>query len=417
MDLFNHQKAAIERMKNGCILCGGVGTGKSLTTLAYYISKVCGGDYANPTDVAYTPLVIITTAKKRDTNDWHKECYKMLIPDDVFIVDSWNNIGKYTDKENCFFIFDEQRLVGSGAWVKSFLKISKKNQWVLLSATPGDNWLDYIPVFVANKFYKHRTDFLRQHVVFSRFTTYPKVDRYIDTLRLLKLRDSITVNMDFVKDTIPHHKDVTVGYDEELYSKVVNEKWNFVKDCPIQQAGEEYYLVRRVSNSHESRVKTCMDLTKWKGKVIIFYNFNYELALLREALEIEGIEFAEWNGQKHQDIPSGDRWAYLVQYTAGAEGWECIDTDTIIFFSLNPSYKISVQASGRIDRLNTPFTDLYFYHLVSGSVVDKLIQKALRQKKSFNETDYIKATDVDRASHIFLGEEVPNFEGDEAETL
>jgi hypothetical protein len=323
-------------------------------------------------------------------------------------VDSWNNIGKYVDKEGCFFIFDEQRLVGSGAWVKAFLKIVKKNRWVLLSATPGDSWLDYIPVFIANGFYKHRTDFCRQHVVFSRFTTYPKVDRYIDTLRLLKLRDDISIDMDYIKDTIAHHKDVKVGYDVDLYSTVVNDKWNFIKEQPIMQSVEEYYLARRVSNMSIDRVEKCKRLISKINRSIIFYNFDYELDLLREMCSDVGIKWTEWNGHKHQEIlKNEERWVYLVQYTAGAEGWECTDTNTIIFFSQNPSYKISVQACGRIDRLNTPYRDLYFYHLVSDSVVDKLIQKTLRQKKDFNQTDYEKATNGIR---YFLGEEMPSNE-------
>ena len=137
------------------------------------------------------------------------------------VVDSWNNIKKYVDVKNAFFIFDEQRVVGSGAWVKAFLKITKSNNWVLLSATAGDTWSDYIPVFIANGFYKNRSEFIQQHVIYSRFTKYPQIDRYINTGRLIRLRKKILIDMDFKRQTIAHHNDIYVTYDVTKYKSVV----------------------------------------------------------------------------------------------------------------------------------------------------------------------------------------------------
>lgn len=383
-------------MKNGCILCGGVGSGKSLTALGYYLFRECGLEnkkMRHPRD-----LYIITTARKRDTFEWDKDMGHLLLSPDPdcckypvkIVVDSWNNIGKYVDAKDAFFIFDEQRLVGSGAWVKSFYKIAKKNNWILLSATPGDNWMDYIPVFVANGFYKHKTEFEREHVVWARYSKYPKVDKYFNVKKLIRLRNSILVDMEFDRQTVSHHEDVFVAYDVSMYKDITKNRWNIWKKKPFRNASEMCFAMRRVVNSDESRQIALLEIFEKHPRMIIFYNFEYELDILKSLYYGEGVEIAEWNGHKHQPVPDSDSWVYLVQYTAGAEGWNCIRTDTIVFFSQNYSYKIMQQSAGRIDRLNTPFTDLYYYHLKSRSGIDLAISRALKDKKKFNEGKFVK---------------------------
>lgn len=410
--LFDYQLDAIDRMRNGCILVGGVGSGKSLTSLGYYY-KEQGGDLSskkytkmkNPQD-----LYVITTARKRDTKEWEKEflAFKLTTNPEVAIynhkvvVDSWNNIGKYADVKGAFFIFDEQRVVGSGAWVKSFLKIAKTNDWILLSATPGDTWTDYIPVFVANGFYKNRTEFGREHIVWSRYAKYPKIDRYVNTGRLIRLRNRILVDMDFKRLTVSHHEDIFVSYDITKYKEVSRTRWDPYKDEPIINAAGLCYIWRKIVNTSEERQIALLELYEKHPKMIVFYNFDYELDILKGLYYGDSVEVAEWNGHKHQPTPSGDKWVYLVQYTAGAEGWNCITTDTIVFFSQNYSYKVMQQSAGRIDRLNTPFLDLYYYHLKSRSGIDLAISKALKEKKNFNETRYGSKT-FDRPPDRFAG--------------
>ena len=401
IQLYEYQRDAVKRMKNGCILCGGVGSGKSRTALAYYYisqdGKIGTDEYVPMADPP-KDLIIITTARKRDTLEWEGELSPFLLStnpeinlySNKVIVDSWNNIKKYAEITGAFFIFDEQRVVGSGQWVRSFLKIAKSNDWILLSATPGDTWQDYIPVFIANGFYRNKTDFIRNHVVYSRFTKYPKVDRYLNTGRLIRLRNSILVNMDFKRKTMSHHEDLYVNYDISKYKSICRNRWDIWEDKPIQNAAEFCYALRKVVNTSEARQVAILEILEDHPRVIIFYNFDYELEILRELGNncFPEVEVAEWNGHKHQPVPTGNRWMYLVQYNAGAEGWNCVATDTIIFYSQNYSYKVLVQSSGRIDRLNTPFSDLYYYHLKSRSGIDLAISKALSSKKKFNETAY-----------------------------
>lgn len=399
MKLRDYQIDAVKNMKNGCILNGGVGSGKSLTSLSYYYLKnsgdekfLKGGKYVPMSDPP-KDLYIITTARKRDTLEWEGELAPFLLSvhDDKniysnkVVIDSWNNIQKYKDVKNSFFIFDEQRVVGSGAWVKAFLKIAKFNEWILLSATPGDTWMDYVPVFLANGFYKNKTEFIREHVVYSRFCKFPKVDRYINTGRLLRFRREILIDMDFKRETVQHHEDIYVKYDIKMYKDVMKRRWDIWKDEPITNASGLCYALRKVVNTHQTRLDALLDIFSRHNKIIVFYNFDYELEILKDIYYGRDVKVAEWNGHKHEPIPKSKKWVYLVQYTAGAEGWNCIETDTIVFFSQNYSYKIMHQSAGRIDRLNTPYKDLYFYHLKTHSGIDLAISRAIKSKKKFNE--------------------------------
>lgn len=383
VELFSHQQKALDEMKDGCILCGGVGSGKSRTALAYFWTKECQGTLAPLKRSVDKKLFIITTARKRDTGEWQDEA-------DIFglkpTIDSWNNIKKYANEQQSFFIFDEQRVVGSGKWVQAFLKIAKRNRWILLTATPGDTWMEYVPVFIANGFYHSRTDFARQHVIWSRFAKYPKVDGYYNEGILLKHRKDILVNMPFQKHTEPHHEYWFLPYNEELSKTVIRNRWNPYSDEPLKDAGDLCRVLRRISNEDPSRFEATCDILMKKKRAIIFYNFNYELDMLRKL----PTTIREWNGHNHEDLPTGKEWAYLVQYNAGAEGWNCTQTDTTIFYSQSYSYKQMTQAAGRIDRLNTPYNDLYYYHLSSKSKIDTAIARALKAKKNFNENDFFR---------------------------
>ena len=313
IQLYDYQLDAVRRMKNGCILCGDVGSGKSRTALAYYY--ICQGGEVNTekyelmNDLKAKDLYIITTARKRDTFEWEGELAPFLMSTDREVnlysnrvtVDSWNNIG---------------------------------------------------------------------------------------TGRLMRLRRAVLVEMDFKRNTVSHHEDIFVDYNKEAYKAITKDRWDIRNNKPLANASDFCQALRRAVNSDPSRCKAVVNLVEKHRKAIIFYNFDYELEILRGLFE--GKTVAEWNGHKHQPVPEGDEWVYLVQYTAGAEGWNCVRTDTIIFYSQNYSYKVMAQSCGRIDRLNTPYTDLYYYHLRSRAGIDLAISKALAEKKKFNEAGFCK---------------------------
>lgn len=400
--LYDYQLEAVNKLHNGCILCGGVGSGKSRSGLFYYF-KTNGGwideNGYKPMKQGAQDLYIITPAKKRDSCEWIGELANFLLSTDSkknalnggvkIVIDSWQNLPKYKDVTDSFFLLDEQRLVGSGSWVKSFLKIAKNNNWIMLSATPADTYMDLVPIFIANGFFKNRTEFLREHVIYSRYTKYPKVDRFIGTTRLDRLRDRVIVNMNYQHEIVKHYEDVYCSYDIALYKDTMRKRWDFFKDEPITQASGLCFALRRIVNSDESRQVKLLEILEDHPKAIIFYSFNYERDILLNLGYAEGTEVAEWSGNAHNPIPTGPKFVYLVQYNA-CDAWECTSTNTVIFYSQSYSYKTMIQAAGRVDRLNTPYDELYYYHLKSRSGIDLAISKALSQKKKFNENKFVK---------------------------
>lgn len=404
------QIKALRQLRNGNILCGGVGSGKSRTGLAYYFCKVGGGKingraYGLESDqvpmTRFVDLYIITTAKKRDKREWEWELSDFLLstkPELSYygnkikvVVDSWNNIGKYINITNAFFLFDEQRVVGYGAWSKAFIRISQHNQWIFLTATPGDVWMDYLSIFIANRFFKNKTDFENRHVIYKRYTRYKQVDRYYDDYILASMRDSILVNIEYQKPTERHYETILVSYDREYYKTLMETRWNFDEERPVQSISELAYLLRRIVNSDQSRITEVIRIAKEHPRIIVFYNFDYELEILRNATWPEGTVVKEYNGHKHEEIPDSERWVYFVQYAAGAEGWNCILTNTLVFYSQSYSYKMTEQAMGRIDRRNTPYKDLYYYSFRTHAPIDVAISRALKRKKKFNESIFFKS--------------------------
>ena len=409
-ELDQGQIDAVKKLHNGCILCGGVGTGKTRAGIAYYFCKVCKGkingrDHGSESD--YIPmkepkdLYVITTANKRDKHEWDMELASFLISPDPklsyygdrvkVVIDSWNNIAKYRDVSNAFFIFDEQRVSGGKKWANNFERIAKRNEWIFLTATPGDKWIDYLSIFIANGFYRNKSDFINRHVIYKRYSKYPDIERYLDEDYLDWLASQILVNIEYDRKTVRHVHYISVDFDRPTYRELILKRWNAEKGEPIESVSELCYLLRKTVNSDETRKQAALEIIKKCPRLIIFYKYDFERDILRELSLSDGTERAEWNGHQHDPLPKGERWVYLVQYTSGAEGWNCITTDSMLFYSLDYSYKTMEQSMGRIDRRNTPYTDLQYYILHSKAPIDQAIARALKQKKDFNERRFFSS--------------------------
>ena len=398
------QIQAVRQLQNGSILAGGVGSGKTLTSLAWYLTSVCnaasfekGGSLAKKKVKGSPKLYVITTAKKRDSLEWEEEAARLGLSTDPtcsftgssIVVDSWNNIGKYSDREHAVFFFDEQRASGSGRWVKEFLKITRKNTWLLLSATPGDVWMDYLPVFMAHGFFRTRTEFMEDHVIFDRFAKYPKVKRYIGEAKLQRLRRSILVEMPVERHTTRERESVYCDYDRDLYKWVVKNRMDPWTEEPLRDAGGVCRILRKVVSDNDWRSEQAKRILSSNERVIVFYNYNYELDRILAVAESLGLPTAQWNGHRHDAIPAEPRWVYICQYTSAAEGWNCTSTDTVLFWSLNYSWRVTEQCEGRIDRLNTPYSRLKYYFLESHSSIDEAVRRSLSSKKVFNERAFV----------------------------
>ncbi len=380
-NLYSHQTEALRRIKPGSIVNGGVGSGKTITSLAYYKENF-----------SHKKLYVITTAKKRDTGDWEEDASKVGVTIDT--VDSWNNIKNYVDVRDAFFIFDEQRVVGYSTWGKTFIKIAQRNPWILLTATPGDTWMEYMTVFIANGFYRNKTDFIDQHVEFDQFVKYPKIKKYHNIGKLMKLRNQILIPMHFERKTKRHRQFITSTYDKFLYEDIMKNRWNVFENKPIENASEHLQCLRKLVATDKDRQFNAKFLMDIHDRLIVFYNYNYERDILIQLANELGREYWEWNGHAHEEVPDTNKWLYFVQYTAGAEGWNCITTNVILFYSLNYSFKIMEQAEGRVDRLNTKYIDLEYYILTSNADIDKSVHKAIMTKQRFNESAWLKRSGV-----------------------
>ena len=245
-------------------------------------------------------------------------------------------------------------------------------------------------MFIANGFYKNRTEFFNRHVIYNRYSKYPKVDKFLDIRYLEQLRDSIQIEMDYSNPTERHYFEIAVDYDRTMYRTAMSERKDPYNGDIIENISKLCYLLRKVVNSDESRQLAFLGIVEEHPKVIVFYNFDYELDILKSLGYMPGTVVAEWNGWRHQPVPESERWVYLVQYMSGAEAWNCTQTDTMIFYSQNYSYKATEQAAGRIDRRNTPFHDLYYYSFKSHAPIDMAISRALKLKKNFNESRFFR---------------------------
>lgn len=374
--LMPHQEKAVRKLHSGSILLGGVGTGKTITSLEFVKRN-----YKDK------KIYVITTPAKRDEQDWESEA--KLLGMELERVDSWNNIQKYLKVNDAFFIFDEHKLSGYGAWSLSFIKIARMNDWILLSATPGDVWSDYIPVFLANNFYRNKTDFVHQHIVYDAYVNFPKIKYYVNEHKLFKLRQLILVYMAPEQHYV-QRKEIMIhcDYNRDDYRRVMKERWNIYKEEPIKNASEYCRVLRRIAVSDPSRVRALRHLLNDNDKAIIFYQYNYEKDIILDLCKEMGLNTYQRNKLVHDPVPKGDKWVYVVNYY-NAEAWNCIETNNIIFFSINYSYKTMEQARGRIDRINTPYRQLNYYTLKSSSHIEEAMYMAVLKKQKFNEESFI----------------------------
>lgn len=370
VELYAHQLDAVKRLHSGAVLAGKVGSGKTLAALQYYKEV-----YSKTLE-----LIVITTAKKRNDGDWVTEAGLLDLEEPT--VDSWNNIDSYVNRRG-FFIFDEQHASGSGKWAKKFIKIAKANKWIMLSATPGDRWIDYIPVFIANGMVKDKTTFNNEYVVYNPNTPFPQILYYRNTFELEGMRKAILVVMPDKRDTQRHRKNVITEYDRFLYDEVQKTRFNpFIKK-PIKNKSEYTQIMRKLVSTSPARIFEFGDLVTRFDRSIVFYNYDYELDIITRVLKEKGINIFTYNGKHHDPSPTDGTWCYVVQYSA-AEAWNNISTNRMIFYSPNYSYKVVEQCEGRIDRINTSFKNLYYYTLVSDAPIDKAVIKANKEKKVFN---------------------------------
>ena len=184
-------------------------------------------------------------------------------------------------------------------------------------------------------------------------------------------------------------KTIYCDYDHDLYKWVVKNRMDPWTNEPLRDAGGVCRILRKVVSDNDWRSDETLRLLASHERVIVFYNYDYELERILAVADRDGRPSAQWNGHRHDPVPRGERWIYICQYTSAAEGWNCTDTDTVLFWSLNYSWRVMEQCEGRIDRLNTPYSRLRYYFLESKSSIDEAIRRSLSLKKVFNERAFV----------------------------
>ena len=403
------QENCLERLSTGKVLAADTGAGKSIMSLAWYLSKECASDEHSLKSGAKAwtlyhgspDLYIITTPKKRDSEEWESDLSKFNLVKgrnskemgevNIFI-DSWNNIKKYTEIKNSVFIFDEQRAVGSGTWAKSFVKIAKQNHWIMLSATPGDTWSDWCPLMIAKGYYPNRTAFFNKHAVYNPYVKYREIIRWDNTDELEYYRSKMLVTCRMEKKTTRHFEEVIADCSNKYEVKrAYKERTNPKTGEPFKSASELCAYTRNIINTDPTRSAVGLKIIQMYDRIIIFYTLTDELEGIKWACNKAGRKMYFYNGEIHDQVPTGNNWAYIVQYTAGSEAWNCTTCNAMLFWDLTYSYKQFKQATGRIDRLNTPYSDLYYYAIRSYMPLDLAIRRALREKKDFNSRGFLKS--------------------------
>ena len=374
--LLKYQEEAIQKLHSGSVLYGATGSGKSLTGLAYYMR--CW---------SHLDLYIITTSKKRNAGEWEEEIAKLGCPPPK-AIDSWNRLKNYRMVSDAFFLFDEHKVGGHGKWAQSMITIAKKNKWILLTATPGDVWDDYASIFIANEFVKNKTTWNEDFCIFDRISKYPKIIGYQREDVLKNMRDAVLVPMEYQSEKvpIPYVIPYKVDHEEEAYVLARRKSLRHPEMRAFRNTSAMFAYMRMNLPDKESKIQALADVLKKEPKAIIFYNFTPEKYEIENAARQVNIPFFQYNGQIKDNVPDGDTWVYAVQYTAGAEAWNCITCRTVIFYSMNYSYKVMTQAKGRIDRCNSPFDELHYYYFISPDFeIDQEILNALTRKEKFNE--------------------------------
>ena len=226
-----------------------------------------------------------------------------------------------------------------------------------------------------------------RHWIVDRENPYKNVDRLKSKLRehgafFLKTEECFTLpDQTFITVSIPTTKE----YRKFRKEKVVEiGEQTLVGDNVFK---ERLYSRMLCGHFNKRKFEAFVDLLEsTKDRLIVFYNFNSELAWLKELAEAAERPISIINGQI-KDLTAYENESdsvTLIQYQAGAMGLNLQKANKIIYFTLTDKSELFEQSKKRIHRIgqNQP---CFYYLMICKNSVEEIMLETLNERRDFTD--------------------------------
>lgn len=158
----------------------------------------------------------------------------------------------------------------------------------------------------------------------------------------------------------------------------------FVGDNILTKMLYERMLCGSYNSDKIAALKDLIESTE--DRLIIFYNFNGELEVLRDlcASVERPVSIICGNIKDLSSYEKSKDSVTLVQYQAGAMGLNLQKSNKIVYFTPPLSSEFFEQSKKRIHRIGQDRTCFYYYLICSGSIEEK-IYRTLAMRKDYTE--------------------------------
>lgn len=227
-----------------------------------------------------------------------------------------------------------------------------------------------------------------RHKIVDPKTPYKNVDRLKAKLRehgafFLKTEECFTLpEQNFVTVSIP----TIPQYRKFRKKKVViaPDGAELIGDTVLT---ERLYSRQLCGHYNPHKLQAFVDLLdSTKERLIVFYNYNAELAELTRLVKEAERPLSVVNGHE-KDLTAYERESdsvTLIQYQAGAMGLNLQKANKVIYFTLTDKSELFEQSKKRIHRIGQNFP-CFYYLLICKNSVEELILKTLEQRRDFTD--------------------------------
>lgn len=245
------------------------------------------------------------------------------------------------------------------------------------------------------------------HKIVDKENPYKNVDRLKSKLRehgavFMKTEECFDLpEQTFIKQTVPTSKEywkfmkdciITIDTlnlkefhdDSDFYGTDVTPRIELVGDTTLTK---RLYARQLCGQYSEFKLQTFKELVQsTQDRLIVFYNFNAELELLKRIAASLDRPISEVNGQT-KDLTAyeqEDNSITFIQYQAGAMGLNLQKANKIIYFTLTDKSELFEQSKKRIHRIGQEQPCFYYILMCKGSVEEVILQ-TLEMRKDFTD--------------------------------